>query len=261
MAYISSATATIDSVLTRYGRELLSSNTKVFAPTQFAIDDGEINYQLLNDVVNIDQDSPDILALPIPEPSTNENNEMLSKVWVNNTFLGQQFSVTSATMAQTVQITTSVGDVGVLYSDDTTRTISVWVATLNEIDKPLIGSYYRFIFTNQYDFYTIQFVNPPLNSTINNNFNQISANEYDFHAVNSDSSGTYIGTPNGNPVIVFTVSLLETPGLFTALQDPTNAKAIIINNFLTVIAVDASNTQLPNVSPATLSLQINNVLN
>ena len=82
--------ASVDSLMTRLGRQVLSSNTDTFQISQFAFGDQEVNYQLLN-VVNTDESCPNIENLPIPEPSTNENNELLTKIYLNQTFLGDQY--------------------------------------------------------------------------------------------------------------------------------------------------------------------------
>ena len=119
---------------------------------------------------------------------------------------------------------------------------------------------YRFIFTNAIDYYTIQFVNPPLTDLINNNFDKVSATEYVFHQINTDSSGKYTSNPTGSPVIVLKINLTETTQLFTDLQNPTNRDQIVIPNFLTVMQVNDANVQDPNVSTASIDLQIKNIL-
>src|ERR1035437_954853 len=137
MGFISNAglTSSIYAVLTRKCRQILTSNSKIFKISKFALADDEINYQIL-DPVNVDIDDPNILALPISEPSTNETSEVINKIWLNQTFTGDQFGNLETNVSQNVNITSSVGNTIVLNSDDTVNTVGVWVCTFNAIDRP-----------------------------------------------------------------------------------------------------------------------------
>ena len=264
MAYITtSGTAVIDAVLTRQGRAMMASSTQQFQITQWAVADPEVNYQIINSQTDtVDNDDPNIINLPIPQASTNGANEMFSKIYVNNTFLDQQFTASAVSTSQRVAVTTTVGDVGMLFSDDTSKILGISVTTYNPINLPYVGANYTFTFNSQYDFYTLGFVNPPNSTQVNNNWSQPSnnTNQYLFSAANSDSSGTYTQNSQGSPCIVINVQLLQTPMLYSLLAMPANSQSLLIPNFLTITQTDASGTALPNVSPATLSLQVINVL-
>lgn len=262
MGYIAttSATANIDAVLTRDGRRILASSTEQFNITQWAVADDEINYQLMTDVTNIDNTSQNLLSLPIPEPSTNSAVELINKVWVNNTFLDQQFAASSVQTAQKVILATSKGDVGMLYSDDTSNSLSIFIGTLSPIGRPFVAPFYSLTFNSNYDFFNITFTEPPLTSQINNNWTKVNQYQYTFTAANADSSGTYTHNHNGSPAVVFVVQLVMTPLLLQQLALPSNRSQIYIPNFLTVTQVDAAGAPDSTVSPATLPLSVINVL-
>jgi len=48
MGYLNNTTVTVDAILTKKGRELLSKNDGSFRITQFALSDDEIDYTLYN---------------------------------------------------------------------------------------------------------------------------------------------------------------------------------------------------------------------
>lgn len=75
MGYINSSTATIVSILTRKGREVLARNDGTFRITKFKVGDDEINYQLYNPT-NVDNEDVDITAIPILEPSTDADSAL-----------------------------------------------------------------------------------------------------------------------------------------------------------------------------------------
>lgn len=262
MSYIQalSGTGVIEAVTTRKGRELITSNVDIFLPTHFAVADDDINYQLMNPD-NIDQDDPDILALPVSEPSTNENNELLHKIWVDNTFLDQRFPNQTTLQAEMVKVTSETGDIVTLHSDDTSQKVAVWVTTLNNISRPYIADYYRFQLTSDVDYFTVEFNSPALTDFANKNYEIVKRNgEYIFSRINNDGSGKYVGTSQGSPSIVFTIKLVETPMLFADLQKPENRKRIYIPNFITITQIDSSKSNVNNVTAGSIPLEIMNVI-
>ena len=82
MGYLDNSSVTVDAILTRRGRELLSRNDGSFRITQFALGDDEIDYTLYN------ENHPDgsqffgeaIENLPLVEAFPDENNIMLHKL-------------------------------------------------------------------------------------------------------------------------------------------------------------------------------------
>ena len=82
MGYLDNSSITVDAILTRRGRELLSRNDGSFRITQFALGDDEIDYSLYN------ENHPDgsqffgeaIENLPLVEAFPDENNIMIHKL-------------------------------------------------------------------------------------------------------------------------------------------------------------------------------------
>ena len=82
MGYLDNSSITVDAILTRRGRELLSRNDGSFRITQFALGDDEIDYTLYN------ENHPDgsqffgeaIENLPLVEAFPDENNIMIHKL-------------------------------------------------------------------------------------------------------------------------------------------------------------------------------------
>ena len=82
MGYLDNSSVTVDAILTRRGRELLSRNDGAFQITQFALGDDEIDYTLYN------ESHPDgsqyfgeaIENLPLIEAFPDENNIMIHKL-------------------------------------------------------------------------------------------------------------------------------------------------------------------------------------
>ena len=82
MGYLDNSSVTVDAILTRRGRELLSRNDGSFQITQFALGDDEIDYTLYN------ENHPDgsqffgeaIENLPLVEAFPDENNIMIHKL-------------------------------------------------------------------------------------------------------------------------------------------------------------------------------------
>jgi hypothetical protein len=82
MGYLDNSSVTVDAILTRKGRELLSRNDGSFQITQFALGDDEIDYTLYN------ENHPDgsqffgeaIENSPIIEAFPDENNIMIHKL-------------------------------------------------------------------------------------------------------------------------------------------------------------------------------------
>ena len=82
MGYLDNSSVTVDAILTRRGRELLSRNDGSFQITQFALGDDEIDYTLYN------ESHPDgsqffgeaIENLPLVEAFPDENNIMIHKL-------------------------------------------------------------------------------------------------------------------------------------------------------------------------------------
>jgi hypothetical protein len=82
MGYLDNSSITVDAILTRRGRELLSRNDGSFQITQFALGDDEIDYTLFN------ENHPDgsqffgeaIESLPLVEAFPDENNIMIHKL-------------------------------------------------------------------------------------------------------------------------------------------------------------------------------------
>ena len=82
MGYLDNSSVTVDAILTRRGRELLSRNDGSFRITQFALGDDEVDYTLYN------ENHPDgsqffgeaIENLPLVEAFPDENNIMIHKL-------------------------------------------------------------------------------------------------------------------------------------------------------------------------------------
>lgn len=82
MGYLNNSSVTVDAILTRRGRELLSRNDGSFRITQFALGDDEIDYTLYN------ENHPDgsqffgeaIENLPLVEAFPDENSIMVHKL-------------------------------------------------------------------------------------------------------------------------------------------------------------------------------------
>ena len=82
MGYLDNTSVTVDAILTRRGRELLSRNDGSFQITQFALGDDEVDYTLYN------ENHPDgsqffgeaIENLPLVEAFPDENNIMIHKL-------------------------------------------------------------------------------------------------------------------------------------------------------------------------------------
>ena len=82
MGYLDNSSVIVDAILTKKGRELLSSQDGSFRITQFALADDEIDYTLYN------ENHPNgsafygeaIENLPLIEAIPNENNTMVSKL-------------------------------------------------------------------------------------------------------------------------------------------------------------------------------------
>ena len=250
--------ASVDSLMTRLGRQVLSSNTDTFQISQFAFGDQEVNYQLLN-VVNTDESCPNIENLPIPEPSTNENNELLTKIYLNQTFLGDQYQNATTTQAQYVDLQSAVGNPITLYSDDTTTKIAVWVASFDALGRPYVAPSYTFAFTTSIDCFTVQFTNPPLTDTTNLNWTQ-NGNTYTFNAQNSDGSGVYTATQYGSPSIVFSLNFTQTPNYYTLASQPQNSSSISVPTFLTVTQIDSTGAPITDIAPGMIGLSIINTM-
>lgn len=263
MSYIPnniSASSTIDAVLTREGKKILTSHDQIFKVVKYSFGDEEVNYQLLNPD-NVDQDDADIISLPIPEPSTNGSTELLNKIYVNQTFANQTFSASGVTQGQQyVYITTAVGDKALLYSDNTSYKLKAWVSTFNALDRPFVDEYYRFQFTNLIDCFAIDFISPAKSDSVNLNYTKLADNDYIFTARNSDGSGKYERTSTGAPSILFTIRFVETLKFFDMIQKPENKESIIIPDFLTITDVDSNRTPISTIRPATLALEIKNVI-
>lgn len=75
MGYLDNSTITVDAILTKKGRELLSKGRSEFTITQFAVADDEIDYRLWNEAhpAGSDKYGISIESLPIVEAFPNEN--------------------------------------------------------------------------------------------------------------------------------------------------------------------------------------------
>lgn len=261
MSYLSNSSTgnIIDSVLSRYGKRLLTSSTEVFAVTKFALGDDEIPYQLV-DQSNIDQYDSDILSLAIPEPSTNMSSELIHKIYVNEPFADGQFngSLTSQSISQFVDLTSSFGDKIILNSSDTVTKTLVSISTFNQINRPYIGKFYNIKINDTVDCFTFDFLSPVFTDTINNNYTELSPTEFVFSAVNSDGSGTYTKNSSGVPVITMAFRFSETVNFFELIKKPENKLSINVANFLTVTQIDESRQPLTDIRTASMPLQINN---
>ncbi len=257
-----SSSSTLDALITRKGRIQITDAKKTFKITKFALADDEINYNLLNPD-NIDQDDPDIVALPIPEPSTNESTEMIHRIYRQPNFLDQRFntSATSQAVGQYISVISSeYGDKVVLSSDDTVKKVYVSVTTYNNIERPYVADYYNFKFTDEVDCYTIDFIYPALTNSVNNNFTKLNQTEYIFNAGNSDGSGKYQRTPTGAPTIVFAVRFTATSKFYEQMTDPRNKSGIVIPNFVTVTQIDSARQIMTDVRSSTLPITIKNII-
>ena len=82
MGYLDNSSITVDAILTKRGRELLSRNDGSFKITQFALGDDEIDYTLFNENhPNGSQYSGEAIEnMPLIEAFPDENNIMLHKL-------------------------------------------------------------------------------------------------------------------------------------------------------------------------------------
>ena len=82
MGYLDNKSITVDAILTKRGRELLSRNDGSFIITQFALGDDEIDYSLFNENhPNGTQFSAEAIEnMPLIEPIHNGANMMNSKL-------------------------------------------------------------------------------------------------------------------------------------------------------------------------------------
>ena len=82
MGYLDNSSITVDAILTKRGRELLSRNDGSFRITQFALGDDEIDYTLFNENhPNGSQFSGEAIEnMPLIEAIPDENNIMLHKL-------------------------------------------------------------------------------------------------------------------------------------------------------------------------------------
>ena len=82
MGYLDNSSITVDAILTRKGRELLSRNDGSFNITQFALGDDEIDYTLFNENhPNGSQYSGEAIEnMPLIEAITDETNIMKSRL-------------------------------------------------------------------------------------------------------------------------------------------------------------------------------------
>ena len=82
MGYLDKTTITVDAILTKKGRELLSKGSEEFNITQFALSDDEIDYGLwdVNHQLGTNYYGQAIEALPLVEAVPNENYIMKSKL-------------------------------------------------------------------------------------------------------------------------------------------------------------------------------------
>jgi len=82
MGYLDNSSITVDAILTKRGRELLSRNDGSFRITQFALGDDEIDYTLFNeDHPNGSAYSAEAIEnMPLIEAFPDENNIMLHKL-------------------------------------------------------------------------------------------------------------------------------------------------------------------------------------
>ena len=82
MGYLDNSSITVDAILTKRGRELLSRNDGSFRITQFALGDDEIDYSLFNEShPNGTQYSSEAIEnMPLIEAIPNGANSMNSKL-------------------------------------------------------------------------------------------------------------------------------------------------------------------------------------
>jgi hypothetical protein len=172
MSLISSSAIVIDATLTRTGRRFLIGDDVQFNPVKFAIADDEVNYQLMliDGVQNIDDVSHSITSLPISEPCTNDASEMMFKVYVNQTYLNQQFA---DTIAPGIYISSTISTGGQriqLHSDDTTSKASISFNSTNQNGRSFISPYYYVKFDTSYDFINYGFLYPSFTTLSNDNW-------------------------------------------------------------------------------------------
>jgi hypothetical protein len=82
MGYLDNSSITVDAILTKRGRELLSRNDGSFRITQFALGDDEVDYTLFNEShPNGSQFAGEAIEnMPLIEAIPDENNIMLHKL-------------------------------------------------------------------------------------------------------------------------------------------------------------------------------------
>lgn len=256
-----SSSSVVSAILTRLGRKYIADNNKQFKIIKWGLADDDINYELMS-VLNVNLDDPDIMSLPISEPSSNESMEMINKVWLSQVFSAQQFNNFDLGTGQHVIVTSQVGDNAYIFSNDTTSRLGFWVGTYNTMGIPAVSDNYRFDFASNVDYYSLKFSAPaydPTSGSASNNFTQISNNSYIFNAVNADNSGKYTANSFGAPNIQFTVGFVQTPQFYADFAKPENKKSIVIPNFVTITQIDSARNPVSGVTPGTISLEIRNV--
>jgi hypothetical protein len=82
MAYLDNSSITVDAILTKKGRELLSKGKDEFKITQFAVADDEIDYDLWNPAHPLGSDYYGIIIenMPLVEATPDESNIMRYKL-------------------------------------------------------------------------------------------------------------------------------------------------------------------------------------
>lgn len=178
MAFIQTTTSTVIATLTRDGRRMMASDTARFNVTKWAVADDEINYRLMDSdgTTNVDQTTASITGLPIAEPSTNAASEMLLKIFVNQHFLTQHF-VDDVAGNQYITVLVSTGGSKInLHSDDVSTKVKVSFNSINSQGRNYIAPYYQVDVNNNYDFYVVDFLYPPLNAFSNDNWEEIGGN-------------------------------------------------------------------------------------
>lgn len=107
MAYLDQSTILVDAILTRKGREVLSSGTGNFAVTKFALGDDEIDYSLWapNHSLGANYYGEAIENLPILEASPDESIALRSKLVTKpiGTIYIQKITVNPSTFSLTYQ--------------------------------------------------------------------------------------------------------------------------------------------------------------
>lgn len=220
MGYINSSTATIVSILTRKGREVLARNDGTFRITKFKVGDDEINYQLYNPT-NVDNEDADIVAIPILEPSTDADSALRFPLVTMPEGTKRVAELVVTPGAIQFDLTAKVGTISMeattLYNED-----QFYLVSFSNINASFVSSAQ----ISKSDFYTVSQTNASVGAAVKNDYIisanhnlQLSKSKWDVVFTFKDfttSSRTTLGT---GPFFLGTIFVAgQQSGVFTTID-------------------------------------------